>query len=196
MPELTVDLDEAEYERLRAAAADTGRSPADLLREGGLAEAALAESIAFTEAGGFRDAENLAATNFEDAPRMPAGELVGFDIEAAGDGEAVLTMEAGPEHGNPMGSIHGGILCDVGDAAMGTAYASTLDPDESFTTLELKVNFLRPVWEDSLTARGRVRGGGRTVGLVECEIENSEGKPVAYMTSTCMTLRGESAEGR
>lgn len=194
MPELTVDVDEEEYERLRAAAGED--DPADLLREGGLREAALRESIAFTQAGGFREAENLAATNFEDAPRMPAGELVGFDIVDAGDGEARLVLDAGPEHANPMGTLHGGVLCDVGDAAMGTAYASTLAPEESFTTLELKVNYLRPVWSDRLEAVGRVRSGGRTVGLVECEVTNSEGAPVAYMTSTCMTLRGESASGR
>lgn len=194
MPELTVELDQEEYERLSAAADE--EDPETLLREGGLREAALRESIEFTQAGGFREAENLAATNFEEAPRMPAGELVGFDIVSAADGEAVLTLDAGPEHGNPMGTIHGGILCDVGDAAMGTAYASTLDADESFTTLELKVNFLRPVWSDRLEAVGRVRGGGSTIGLVECEITNSDGAPVAYMTSTCMTLRGESASGR
>ncbi|MFQ5771237.1 MAG: PaaI family thioesterase, partial [bacterium] len=50
------------------------------------------------------------------------------------------------QHANPMGTLHGGVLCDIADAAMGMAYASTLEQGESFTTLELKINFLKPVW--------------------------------------------------
>jgi uncharacterized protein (TIGR00369 family) len=55
-------------------------------------------------------------------------------------------LDAGPQHANPMGTLHGGILCDLADAAMGIAYASTLEEGESFTTLELKINFFKPIW--------------------------------------------------
>ena len=55
-----------------------------------------------------------------------------------------------------MGTLHGGILCDVADAAMGMAFASTLAPEESFTTVELKINFFRPVWQAPLRAEGTV----------------------------------------
>jgi len=55
-----------------------------------------------------------------------------------------------------MGTLHGGILCDIADAAMGMAFASTLAPGESFTTIELKINFFRPVWEARLRAEGKV----------------------------------------
>lgn len=67
---------------------------------------------------------------------------------------------------------------------------------ESFTTLELKINFLRPVFEAKLTASARVVQRGRTIGLVECDVTNGEGKPVARASSTCSVLRGDDAKGR
>ena len=95
-----------------------------------------------------------------------------------------------------MGTLHGGILCDIADAAMGMAYASTLGAGETFTTLELKINFLKPVWQAKLQAIGRVVQSGRTVGLVECDILDADEVLVARATSTCMTLRGDQARGR
>jgi uncharacterized protein (TIGR00369 family) len=95
-----------------------------------------------------------------------------------------------------MGTLHGGILCDIADAAMGIAYASNLNEGESFTTLELKINFLRPVWRARLLATGRVVKQGRTLGLVECDITDERGTLVARATSTCLTLRGQRAQGR
>jgi uncharacterized protein (TIGR00369 family) len=126
----------------------------------------------------------------------PIAELLGFQVESAGDGEAVVTIDPGPEHANPMGTLHGGVLCDVGDLAMGAAYASTLGDEESFTTLELDVKFRRPVWDQPLTATGQVMDAGRTVGLVECDVTGPEGELVAHLQSVCLTLRGESARGR
>jgi uncharacterized protein (TIGR00369 family) len=95
-----------------------------------------------------------------------------------------------------MGTLHGGILCDVADAAMGIAYASTLEEDESFTTLELKINFLKPVWNSKLTAEGKVVKRGRTIGLTECDVTDEKGSLMARASSTCMTLRGKDAAGR
>jgi uncharacterized protein (TIGR00369 family) len=95
-----------------------------------------------------------------------------------------------------MGTLHGGVLCDIADAAMGLAYASALDEDESFTTLELKINFLKPVWTGRLRALGRVVKMGRTVGLVECDVTDESGALVARASSTCLTLRGEQGLGR
>ena len=113
-----------------------------------------------------------------------------------GGGESEMTLDVTERHANPMGTVHGGIVCDLADAAMGTAYFSTLEDGESFTTLELKVNFLRPFWTGRLVARGRVVSRGRTVGLSECDVLDVEGRLVARASSTCMTLRGEAAKGR
>ena len=126
----------------------------------------------------------------------PVGKLIGFRPVSVEAGTAVFELEAGPQHANPMGTLHGGVLCDVADAAMGVAYASTLAEGESFTTLELKINFLRPFRTGTLIATGRVVKTGRTIGLAECDVTDSDGRLIARAMSTCMTLRGESSEGR
>jgi uncharacterized protein (TIGR00369 family) len=131
-----------------------------------------------------------------DTQGAPVGRLIGFRPTSIETGKAIFELEAGPQHANPMGTLHGGIICDVADAAMGTAYASTLGEGESFTTLELKINFLRPFWSGHLVATGRTVKVGRTIGLVECDVADAEGRLVARAMSTCMTLRGEPSEGR
>jgi uncharacterized protein (TIGR00369 family) len=131
-----------------------------------------------------------------EAPPPAVASLIGFTIGSVEPGRVVMEMVAGPRHANPMGTVHGGILCDLADAAMGMSYASTLDEGETFTTLELKINFLKPVWTGRLTATGRVVKGGHTVGLVECDVHDDKERLVARASSTCMTLRGERAEGR
>lgn len=129
-------------------------------------------------------------------PAPPIARLIGFALVGVSEGRATVAFESGPQHSNPMGTLHGGILCDIADAAMGIAYASTLAEDESFTTLELKINFLKPVWNAKLAAEGRVVKRGRTVGLTECDITDAQGSLVARASSTCMTLRGGDAAGR
>ena len=126
----------------------------------------------------------------------PVAKLVGFRLTSVEPGKATFELEAGPQHANPMGTLHGGVLCDVADAAMGIAYASTLGDGESFTTLELKINFLRPFRNGTLTATARVVKAGRTIGLAECDVTDATGRLIARAMSTCMTLRGESSEGR
>ncbi|SRR6266404_2013905 len=128
--------------------------------------------------------------------RPPISELIGFEVSEASEGQVVVVLQAGTRHFNPMGTVHGGILCDIADAAMGIAFATTLSPGESFTTVELKINFLRPVRQAQLRAEGRVVQRGRTIGYVECEITDENGKLVAKSNSTCLVLRGEQAAGR
>jgi uncharacterized protein (TIGR00369 family) len=127
---------------------------------------------------------------------VAVARLIGFEAKEIADGRAIVTLEAGPQHANPMGTLHGGILCDIGDAAMGMAFASTLAPEETFTTVELKINFFRPVWKANLKAEGKVVRRGRSLGYVECEITDERGQLIAKATSTCLALRGEDAKGR
>jgi uncharacterized protein (TIGR00369 family) len=129
-------------------------------------------------------------------PPTPVAALIGFALASVKPGHAVVEFEATERHANPMGTLHGGILCDVADAAMGIAWAATLDEGETFTTLELKINFLKPVWTGKLTATGRVVKGGRSVGFVECDVVDEKRQLVARASSTVMTLRGEQAVGR
>jgi uncharacterized protein (TIGR00369 family) len=124
-----------------------------------------------------------------DVPPPPVAQLLGMRLVSVQDGECVFEMEARPEHANPMGTIQGGVICALADAAMGLAYASRLEEGESFTTLELKTNYLRPVTAGMLVATGRVLHAGRTIGLTSCDVLDGEGRKIAHATSTCMTLR-------
>jgi uncharacterized protein (TIGR00369 family) len=127
---------------------------------------------------------------------VPIAELIGFRVEEAGGGRAVGSLHAGPQHANPMGTLHGGVLCDLADAAMGVAFVTTLEPDESFTTATLSIDFFRPVWHTLLRAEARVVNRGRNVGYIECEVTDQAGKHVAKARSTCLVLRGEQARAR
>ena len=126
----------------------------------------------------------------------PIGKLLGLNLLQAENGTAVIEFVADERHANPAGTLHGGVLCDIADAAMGFAYYTTLVADESLATIELKINFLRPVWNAKLRAEARVVRAGKVVGLVECDILDERQRLVARASSTCMTLRGRLAEGR
>jgi uncharacterized protein (TIGR00369 family) len=140
--------------------------------------------------------ENIEKVVRGEAPAPPVARLIGFRLISVRPGEAIVELEADERHANPMGTLHGGVLCDIADAAMGIAYAATLEEDESFTTLELKINFLKPVWKATLRAVGRVVKKGRTVGLTECDVIDEREQLVARASSTCLSLRGEQARGR
>src|SRR5271170_4995472 len=137
------------------------------------------------------------ATIFENAQKMvrgeapppPIGRLIGFTLKSIEPGWAVFELEADERHHNPMGTLHGGIYCDLADAAMGYAYAATLGDGETFTTVELKINFFRPVRKGTLTAEAKVIKAGGTLGYVECDVKDQDGKLVARAASTCMKLR-------
>jgi uncharacterized protein (TIGR00369 family) len=124
-----------------------------------------------------------------EVPPPPIGRLLGFVLKAVEPGRAVFEMDAAERYHNPMGTLHGGIYCDLADAAMGYAYASTLGEGETFTTVELKINFFRPVRMSKLTAEARVLRAGSSLGYVECDVKDGGGNLVARAASTCMKLR-------
>lgn len=124
-----------------------------------------------------------------EVPPAPISRLLGFVIKAIEPGHAIFEMEVDDRHHNPMGTLHGGIYCDLADAAMGYAYAATLAEGETFTTVELKINFLRAVRRGRLTAEARIVKAGGTLGYVECDVTNQSGKLVAKAASTCIKLR-------
>src|SRR5437870_899455 len=111
-------------------------------------------------------------------------------------GHAIFEMDADERHHNPMGTLHGGIYCDLADAAMGFAYAATLGDGETFTTIDLKINFLRAVRKATLTAEARVVKAGSTLGYVECDVKDQTGRLVARAASTCIKLKLESKSAR
>ena len=128
---------------------------------------------------------------------FPIMKTLGLRFVEVGEGTASFEMEAKTElHSNPMGTIHGGVLCDIADGAIGTAHFTTIADGESFTSIDLQINFFRPVWNDRLRAVARPVHRGRTISRYVCDITKADGKLVAQVTSTLMTLRGTAAQGR
>jgi uncharacterized protein (TIGR00369 family) len=131
-----------------------------------------------------------------EAPPPPVAELIGFRITEIELGRSIAEMNADRRHANPMGTLHGGVICDLADAAMGTAMATTLEEDESFTTLDLTAKYFKPIWTARLRAIATVTKRTRTLGLVETDVVDDGDRLVAKVFSTCMVLRGEDAKGR
>lgn len=143
----------------------------------------------------FRDRIFAMANGQEAAP--PIATTIGFRLTKASDGRVEMELDTNERLFNAVGTLHGGVFCDVADAAMGLAFATTLDqPGDTFTTVELKINYLKPVWKTRLTVIGRVVKRGRTLGLTEADVCDGDGSLVARASSTCMVLRGEKADGR
>lgn len=124
-------------------------------------------------------------------------QTLGMRIVAVSEGEATVEMDADAVlHGNQQGTVHGGLLSELADAAIGTAHSTWMKKGESFASIELKISFMRPVWKSTLRAIARPVQCGKTVSHYHCDIVSDDGKLVATATSAVMTLRGAQARGR
>ena len=117
-------------------------------------------------------------------PPPPVATLIGFELQRASEGQSQIQFAAGYNHHNPMGYVHGGIFCDIADAAMGTALASVMEEGEIFSTTTLSIQYLLPVQEGKLIAGARVIRRGKTVAHVECDIHDKSGSHIAKAWST------------
>ena len=129
-------------------------------------------------------------------PSPPIAKLMDMRITQVEEGRVAMQMAVDGRYANPVGTLHGGVICDLGDAAMGTAFATTCEEGESYTTVELKCNFLRPVWNSTLTATGWIVYRSKTTGLTEWEVRDDKDRLIAKLSSTLMVLRGEKTAGR
>jgi uncharacterized protein (TIGR00369 family) len=124
-------------------------------------------------------------------------KTLGFRISRIDIGFAELQLDANPEkHGNQQGTIHGGMLSELADAAIGTAHSTAINEGETFTSIDLQIKFFRPAWESVLTASAKQIQHGKTLTHYQCEISRDDGKIIALATSTVMTLRGNAGMGR
>lgn len=124
-------------------------------------------------------------------------QLLGIELVAIAERQATRRIEANPAlHSNQQGTVHGGLLCELADAAIGTAHSTIIQPDQSFTSIDLKATFLRPAWAGTLTATASAIHSGRTISHYSCDIVRDDGKTIATVTSAVMTLTGEKARGR
>jgi uncharacterized protein (TIGR00369 family) len=113
---------------------------------------------------------------------------IGARVAEAEPGRVVIEIEAGPQHRHGGGVVQGGIITQIADAAMGMSCA-TLQEDRMWnTTIELKINFLRPVVEGRLQAVGRVVAMKQTLFFSEADVLDEQGRLVARASSTCMPV--------
>jgi uncharacterized protein (TIGR00369 family) len=121
-------------------------------------------------------------------PQPPFSELLGFHLVEASEGRAAF--EGVPEfrHYNPIGTVHGGFAATLLDSALGCAIFSTLLKGDTWTTLELKLNFVRAMTKDTgpVRAEGRIIHRGRTVATSEGDLKDRAGKLYAHASTTCM----------
>lgn len=119
----------------------------------------------------------------------PAGKLIGFHVQSAKQGRCVVTFKAKKNHENKIGTVHGGILCDLSDAAMGYAFESLIPKGRHGVTVEFKINFLRPALAgDNLKAAAQMISHGKTIYYLECEIFNARKILIAKAACTCKIL--------
>lgn len=120
-------------------------------------------------------------------------DALGMKLTRHGEGWAEVEMVADERYHNFTQTVHGAIATGLADTAMGIAMAGLLKDDELFTTIELKINFIRPVVSGRLIAEGKVLHRGSRIAYAEATVMNEEGKLVAKATSTCMVLKNQSS---
>ena len=124
----------------------------------------------------------------------PLLKTLDFKPVTIAPGQAIFTFEPQEFHYNSIGTVHGGVIAAILDTAMGCSLHSLLEAGTGYTTLELKVNFLKAITCKSgeLKATGNViHSGGRTA-LVEAKLTGKSNTIYAYGTSTCMILNSTS----
>jgi uncharacterized protein (TIGR00369 family) len=120
-----------------------------------------------------------------DVELAPIAALLGVRPVSLGEGEAKVELTAGKNLHNAMGTVHGGVFCDLADVAMGVALATVTADGESFSTLQLQMSYLLPVVEGRISAHARVLRRGRGTAHLECDLEDGEGRHVARASSVC-----------
>jgi uncharacterized protein (TIGR00369 family) len=135
--------------------------------------------------------ETIRAIFAGELPPPPIAELMGFAGVEVELGRAVFEFEPGPQHYNPIGSVHGGVAMTLLDSAMGCAIQSMLDAGVRYTTLEVKTNFVRAMTVDTGLVRceGTVLHAGSRVATAEGKVTDSTGRLLAHGTTTCLIIR-------
>jgi len=137
--------------------------------------------------------EHLQAVATGDIPAPPISSHIGLEFVTVSEGDVVMTAVPDESHYNPIGSVHGGFFATVLDSACGCAVHSTLPAGVGYTSLEIKVSFLRPITADTgpITAHGWVTRTGHSAAFAEADIRDSDGRVLATASSTCLIVRPE-----
>jgi len=124
-------------------------------------------------------------------PHPPISLLLDFLVVEVEEGRVVFELKPAEYHYNPFSTVHGGVTCGVLDAATGCAVHSTLPAGVGYTSIDLKVNYLRPITIETglLRCEGRIIQAGNRIALAEAEMIDKQGKLYAFGVSTCMVFR-------
>ena|SRR5579859_6597064 len=133
----------------------------------------------------------LEAIQAGEIPPPPIAALIGMRMAEVGEGRAVFAVEPAEYHYNPLGTVHGGVTATLLDTALGCAIQSMLPSETGYTTIELKVNYLRPLTAEVGTVYGEgkiIHVGGR-IATAEARLTDANGKLYAHATTTCIIFR-------
>jgi acyl-CoA thioesterase len=125
-----------------------------------------------------------------DAPTLhhPFAELLGFEVAERGDGTCRVVMDVDERHMNPHGLVHGAVLYALADTGMGGALSSVLDEGELCSTIEIKINYLRPWRSGTLRSDTRLVSRGRSTATLQSEVFDGENRQLALATGTFAIL--------
>lgn len=139
--------------------------------------------------------EQLRAVAAGEAPAPPISSHIGLEFVTVTEGDVVMTAVPDESHYNPIGSVHGGFFATILDSVCGCAVHSTLPAGVGYTSLEIKVSFLRPITADTgpVTAHGWVIRSGRSVAFADADIRDNDGRILATASSTCLIIRPDPA---
>lgn len=139
--------------------------------------------------------EHLQALAAGHVSAPPISSHIGLEIVSVADGDVVMTAVPDESHYNPIGSVHGGFFATVLDSACGCAVHTTLPAGVGYTSLEIKVSFLRPITADTgpVTAHGWVTKRGKGVAFAEADIRDQGGRVLATASSTCLIIHPDPA---
>lgn len=132
--------------------------------------------------------EFLKAWAAGELPRAPIEETLEFDLTEVGEGEATFRGRPAEYLHSPLGGVHGSYFAALLDAALGCAIESTLPAGVGYTTLELKVNMIRPITKDTgeVVAKGRLLHAGRRIATSEARLLDRHGNLLAHGSTTCL----------
>lgn len=140
---------------------------------------------------GLNGFDYLRALLHGEVPPPPIAQLMGLQIVSVEDGKVAFAATPGEQHYNPLGVVHGGLAATLLDTAIGCAMQTKAPPGGFFTTIELKINYLRPL----VAGMGRVYGEGEVLNLTrqtafaQARVRDEAGKLYAHATSSCMLVQ-------
>ena len=125
-----------------------------------------------------------------EGPLAPIMETMNFKLVEVDEGRAVFAMTPAEYHYNPIGVVHGGVAATLLDSAMGCAVNASLPAGTAYTTLEIKVNYLRPLTKTTglIRAEGNVVHLGRRMAVAEGRVTDASGKVYATASTTCLVM--------